>query len=323
MESRPIASGPAPDIRELTWSARSAARPSERASASSQNGEPAAPRTSAAVCSGPMPGTSAASRRSASGTSSGGSVASSNASADRAAAERSLEARDGFTASPGGEDEQRATEVGSAADEVVEQREREIVHPLDVVDGDQREVVVVQRAHQALEHAHWFEQVGDRGSCLGPESGSLRLGRCETTAQIARRCEGHEPLRLVANDGIRPLRSEQVPGVREEPRLPLPRIGGEERDCRIPRRAYPICEPANRREFDFATDERPHGATILADPVRREPAVARLLPDRQQLAVEELGRVDRRARQRRAAAEITISAGNGRDRNSGINSVKP
>ena len=82
--------------------------------------------------------------------------------------QRSLEARGGVTGPPGGEDEERATEVGSAADEVVEKREREIVHPLDVVDGDQREVVVVQRAHQALEDAALVR--AGRGPGLGPRA---------------------------------------------------------------------------------------------------------------------------------------------------------
>jgi hypothetical protein len=116
-------------------------------------------------------------------------------------------------------------------DEVVAQREREVVDPLQVVDQDKRRTAHAEDAVCGFEHLHPHERraflTRIKHQRAEPAAGRSELSEC--TQQVSGRCERHLPLRFVADDAKAVRRLGPVGDLGQKPALPAPRVADDHR----------------------------------------------------------------------------------------------
>jgi hypothetical protein len=157
----------------------------------------------------------------------------------------------------GGEDRNWLARLASTADQVVAERVRELVHPLQIVDDEQRVLERAESTMGSLEQAHRLQ----RSRLLGTEQDRLQahtvarhLG--QSSEQRSRGRERNGALGLIADDRHGLSRRHAVLRLREQPALPTSRLADHDRGGRAaPRGADHL---GQRSELAGPTDEHAH-----------------------------------------------------------------
>jgi hypothetical protein len=138
----------------------------------------------------------------------------------------------------------------------VRERERKLVHPLHVVEDEERRLELAQRPVRGLEHSHRLEggrRLEQDRVDLPSVLGCVR----ERAQQRRRRCERHVPFGLVADDAKGMVETKPALGLRQEPALAAPRLSDDER-CREAVASRAVGDVAQRSELVRPADKRRH-----------------------------------------------------------------
>ena len=170
-----------------------------------------------------------------------------------------------------GEDRQRLIGVAGGAHEVMAQSERALVHPLEIVDHQERRLERPGSPMSGLEDPHRLERRGPRRrieeDCLQPFAVARALR--EPSEESRRRRERDLAFGLVADDA-EPIRNVDTPrGLREEPALADTGIPDDERRHRPADRG--ARDGLDKRlELGGPAHERPgHGSSVdRSEPLR-------------------------------------------------------
>ena len=137
----------------------------------------------------------------------------------------------------------------------MDESEREIVHPLHVVDDEDRRIKLEGGTMRGLEQANGLEPA--RVWVAEGEIGN------ERAQHVARRGERHETLRLVADDAKDGDLGDPLYRLLDEPRLPRARVADDDGRARTG-----IEHAADALELGFTADEDPAHARRVGGDMR-------------------------------------------------------
>jgi hypothetical protein len=159
--------------------------------------------------------------------------------------------------SAGGEDRHGLARLASAADQVVAEGVGELVHPLEIVDDEQRAPERAEGTMGGLEQAHRLERSRRlRAEQEGLQARTVTGHLDQPPEQGGRGSERNTALGLIADDRHALSKPHAVQRLGEQPALPASRFGDHDRGGRAaPRGADDL---GQRSELAGPTDEHAH-----------------------------------------------------------------